>query len=226
MGHRATSSCSRSRQRSERSSSRAAATRGMSRRGTSSTLSATACYAVAFDDQSMKTTGSPAPMVAGVRRATADSDGANFSISGNGTLAYIPGASSPSAGMWEIALTDRRRGIESLKLPPGGYTAPRVSPDGTRIAFGTDDGNEANIHTYDLSGATRSSDSRSEGKTGFRSGSRTTASRFSPIARAISPSSGSPSKVAPPDTPHKARAGLIACSGMTGLRRATASCSM
>ncbi len=110
-------------------------------------------YAVAFDDQSMKTTGSPAPVVAGVRRATADSDGANFGISGNGTLAYIPGASSPSAGMWEIALTDRRRGIESLRLPPGQYTAPRVSPDGTRIAFGTDDGNEAIIHTYALSGA-------------------------------------------------------------------------
>ena len=54
--------------------------------------------------------------------------------------------------MCEIALTDRRRGIESLKLPPGPYTAPRVSPDGTRIAFGTDDGNEAIIHTYDLSG--------------------------------------------------------------------------
>ncbi len=30
---------------------------------------------------------------------------------------------------------------------------PRVSPDGTRIAFGTDDGNEAIIHTYALSGA-------------------------------------------------------------------------
>jgi serine/threonine-protein kinase len=110
-------------------------------------------YAVAFDDQTMKAMGSPAPVVAGVRRAQVESDGANFGISGNGTLAYIPGASSPSAGMWEIALTDRRRGIESLKLPPGQYAAPRVSPDGTRIAFMTDDGNESIIHTYALSGA-------------------------------------------------------------------------
>ena len=31
--------------------------------------------------------------------------------------------------------------------------APRVDPDGARIAFGTDDGTEANIHIYDLSGA-------------------------------------------------------------------------
>ena len=110
-------------------------------------------YAVAFDDQTKKTTGSPAPVIAGVRRALVDSDGANFGISGNGTLVYIPGTSSPSAGQWEIALTDRRRGIESLRLPPRQYAAPRVSPDGTRIAFMTDDGNESIIHTYALSGA-------------------------------------------------------------------------
>ena len=110
-------------------------------------------YAVPFDERTLKTTGSPAPVVAGIRRALVPSDGANFGISGNGTLVYIPGTSELAAGQWQIALTDRRRGIESLKLPPGQYTAPRVSPDGTRIAFGTDDGNEAIIHTYALSGA-------------------------------------------------------------------------
>ena len=53
----------------------------------------------------------------------------------------------------EIVLTDRQGGVERLKLPPGRYALPRVSPDGTRIAFGTDDGKEAIIYTYDLSGA-------------------------------------------------------------------------
>ena len=43
--------------------------------------------------------------------------------------------------------------MEPLKLPPGPYVAPRVAPDGARIAFGTDDGNEAIIYTYHLSGA-------------------------------------------------------------------------
>jgi Tol biopolymer transport system component len=41
-----------------------------------------------------------------------------------------------------------------LKLPPGTYEAPRVSPDGTRVAFGSDDGREAVVWIYDLSGAT------------------------------------------------------------------------
>ena len=40
-----------------------------------------------------------------------------------------------------------------LRLPPGPYATPRVAPDGKRIAFGTDDGKEAIIWTYDLSGA-------------------------------------------------------------------------
>jgi serine/threonine-protein kinase len=41
-----------------------------------------------------------------------------------------------------------------LKLAPGPYQFPRVSPDGRRVAVGTDDGKDANISVYDLSGAT------------------------------------------------------------------------
>ncbi len=33
--------------------------------------------------------------------------------------------------------------IEPLRVPPGAFITPRISPDGTRIAFGTDDGVEA-----------------------------------------------------------------------------------
>ena len=54
----------------------------------------------------------------------------------------------------QLALIDRKGGVEALKLPSGPYEHPRVSPDGKRIAFGTDDGKEANVWIYDLSGAT------------------------------------------------------------------------
>ena len=53
---------------------------------------------------------------------------------------------------WRLRLIDRKGGVEPLKLPPGPYASPRVSPDGTRIAFGTDDGKEAIVWIYDLSG--------------------------------------------------------------------------
>jgi Tol biopolymer transport system component len=53
----------------------------------------------------------------------------------------------------DLALFDRKGGVEPLKLQPGSYAVPRASPDGKRIAFGSDDGKEAIVYTYDLSGA-------------------------------------------------------------------------
>ena len=49
---------------------------------------------------------------------------------------------------------DRKGGVEPLKLPPGAYSHTRVSPDGKRIVFATDDGKDAAVWIYDLSGTT------------------------------------------------------------------------
>jgi len=51
-----------------------------------------------------------------------------------------------------IGLFDRKGESELLKIQPGPYQLPRMSPDGKRIAFGSDDGKEASIWIYDLSG--------------------------------------------------------------------------
>jgi dipeptidyl aminopeptidase/acylaminoacyl peptidase len=40
-----------------------------------------------------------------------------------------------------------------LKLPPGAYEDPRVSPDGKLLVYAIDDGKDANVWTYELSGA-------------------------------------------------------------------------
>ena len=49
-------------------------------------------------------------------------------------------------------LYDRKGGMTALKLPPGVYSYPRVSPDGKRIALETRDGKQTAISVYDLSG--------------------------------------------------------------------------
>ncbi len=109
--------------------------------------------AVAFDVERLEVKGDPAPMVEGVRRSAGGTTGAGqFSVSSNGSLIYVPGPVSASSGLMHLVLADRTGEIEPLKIPPGPYLMPRVSPDGTRIAFGTDDGNEAIIYTYALSG--------------------------------------------------------------------------
>ena len=42
---------------------------------------------------------------------------------------------------------------QPLKLPPGAVPYPRLSPDGKRIAVDSDDGKDAVVWIYDLSGA-------------------------------------------------------------------------
>ena len=42
--------------------------------------------------------------------------------------------------------------MEPLKLPPGPYQHPRAAPNGTQIAFATDDGKEAIVWIYELGG--------------------------------------------------------------------------
>jgi serine/threonine-protein kinase len=110
-------------------------------------------YAVAFDVARNEVKGDPVPILAGVKRAAGSFTGsADFNFSGNGSLIYVPGPVAMSAALLDIVLMDRHGAMQPLKLPPGPYVLPRVSPDGRRIAFGTEDGKEAIIWTYDLSG--------------------------------------------------------------------------
>jgi serine/threonine-protein kinase len=115
-------------------------------------------FAAPFDAQRPALTGHPVQVLEGLSRAAADATGAaHFSFSQNGTLIYVPSALSrvqwlQRAQGTDIAITDRTGKVDPLNLPPGPYESPRVSPDGARIVFGTDDGKEAIVWIYDLSG--------------------------------------------------------------------------
>ena len=115
-------------------------------------------YAAPFDTRRPALTGAPVAIVEGVSRATGSLTGAaHYSVSETGTLIYIPGPLDASAALGEtmqLGLIDRNGIIERLPLPADTYQTPRVSPDGTRIAFATDDGKEAIVWIYDLSGQT------------------------------------------------------------------------
>src|SRR5204862_2544197 len=73
-----------------------------------------------------------------------------FDISQTGVLAFVPGPTR--AGQDGLFLSDRKGEMTALKLPPGSYLNPRVSPDGKRLAFETSDGRQAAIAVYDLAG--------------------------------------------------------------------------
>ena len=50
--------------------------------------------------------------------------------------------------------TTARATLTALPLPPGSYRYPRVSPDGSRVAFDSRDNKEAFVSVYNLSGTT------------------------------------------------------------------------
>jgi Tol biopolymer transport system component len=64
---------------------------------------------------------------------------------------YIPGP--VSVGSLTLGLFDQKAGGGPLMIPPGPYEAPRISPDGKQVAFGADDGKDAIVWIYDLSGS-------------------------------------------------------------------------
>ncbi len=89
--------------------------------------------------------------------------------------------------------------MELLKLPPGPYVAPRVAPDGAHIAFGIDDGNEANIYTYRLVRRERDAATHVRREQPFPIWTANNRVAFQSDREGDLAISGSPSRVAPPN---------------------------
>jgi serine/threonine-protein kinase len=116
-------------------------------------------FAVPFDIRRRETLGGPVAVVEGVRReagslgALGTGPGvAQYDLSGEGTLVYLPGPAAPATGQQTIGMISRKGDVEPLKLPSAAFEFPRFSPDGKRITYGTDDGKDAVVWVYDLSG--------------------------------------------------------------------------
>jgi len=111
-------------------------------------------FALPFDAKRLEVAGGPVPIVEGVQRAVgiASAGSVQFSFSDTGSLVYIPGPAGALGAERALVLADRKGSSEILKLPTGAYGHPRISPDGKRVAFDTDDGKEAIVWIYDLAG--------------------------------------------------------------------------
>jgi len=105
-------------------------------------------FAAPFDIDSLKLTGEPVSLVHGILR----SRGApQFAVSDSGTLVYIPGTSTVDAfPLSTFIWVDRKGQEESLEVLPDIYGNPRISPDGTQIAFTISVGGRPDIWIRDL----------------------------------------------------------------------------
>ena len=99
----------------------------------------TTMMAVPYDLDRLEVTGSPVALVEGVMQTVragntaTDSGAAQIAVSSTGRLVYATGGpepETPSALVW----VDRNGKIEPLSLMEQQYGAPRIAPDGRRIA--------------------------------------------------------------------------------------------
>jgi len=111
-------------------------------------------FAAPFDPRRLAV-GEAVPVVQGIRRSA--NGAAHFDISATGSLAYIPGAAVLSASMMsrsELTVVEENGATKAIAVPAGLYNSPRISPDGSRVAFGSDNETEADIWIYDLNRGT------------------------------------------------------------------------
>jgi len=108
-------------------------------------------FAAAFDPRA-PTAVTGVPVIEGVRAT--GSGGVHISISETGSLLYVPASAAVGLSERDLALLDLKGGVSPLKLPPAPYEHPRLSPDGTHVAFNSDTGTDAIVWIYDVSGTT------------------------------------------------------------------------
>ena len=111
-------------------------------------------YAVPFDLKTLTVRGTPVPVIVGIRRAPGATNGAaQFAVSGTGTMAYVTGPATALSTARGLALSDGRSDPVPLKLPPGIYAHPRVSPNGRMLAASRNEASASDVWVYDLSGS-------------------------------------------------------------------------
>jgi len=89
-----------------------------------------AMWAVPFDSHKVAVQGNPVQVASGV---TEDNFVGESSASGNGVLAYAPGAVGNF--LRNLYLVNRSGAEQKLDVPAAGYIDPAISPDGKRIAI-------------------------------------------------------------------------------------------
>ena len=105
--------------------------------------------AVPFDLGRLEVTGGPVPLVEGVRDAGTNTGATHFSLSGDGSLVFVPADSAQAAPRTLVWVT--RNGAEQpLAVPQRPYDVPRVSPDGRRVVVKVEEVTTAQLWVYDL----------------------------------------------------------------------------
>jgi serine/threonine-protein kinase len=106
-----------------------------------------ALLAVPFDANGIRVTGAPVPLIEHVVDADVRTGAMQFSISGDGSLAYLSGRTGASSS---LAWVTRDGKQQLLSAPSHAYGGPRVSPDGTRAVVDVERADDFDVMMYDF----------------------------------------------------------------------------
>jgi serine/threonine-protein kinase len=112
-------------------------------------MSESTLFAVGFDPQRLEIRGTPAPLLDDIG-ASPDviNGGGQFAFSETGTFVYLSGRGENN--VFPIQWLDPAGKTTPLVAQPGLYGAPRLSPDGRRLAYTVGGSKGANVWVYDL----------------------------------------------------------------------------
>jgi Tol biopolymer transport system component len=106
-------------------------------------------WAIKFDAQRLSVAGAPVPVVESVRVAAGY---AQFSTSGDGSLAYIAGNTDLYRSL--VWLDRTGKATDALQTK-GAFQSPRLSPDGKRVVVSSVDGPNLDLWAYEFERGTR-----------------------------------------------------------------------
>ena len=110
-------------------------------------------FAAPFDLDRLEVTGQPAPVLEGVD-VISRSGGANFAVSGNGTMVYLPGLSADDQIPFQWM--DRTGKTTPLQTAAALWSNPQFAPDGRRLAIDIYDRKQTDVWIYEWDRGTMS----------------------------------------------------------------------
>jgi len=105
-------------------------------------------YAVPFDLSRLEVSGDPIPMGVGVFQMSGNMP--QIAVSNSDTLVYVPGQAGSGGIQRNLVWVDRNGKEEPLAAQPNDYYAPRISPDGTKVAMAIVTGGKSDIWIWDI----------------------------------------------------------------------------
>jgi len=107
--------------------------------------------AASFAPGGVGTAAGAVPVVENVAQSSGFATGAaQFSVSRDGMLVYMPASELAVRQERRIVWVDQRGNEEPIPAPPRLYLAPRLAPDGQRLAFLHDTSGDIDVWAYDF----------------------------------------------------------------------------